>query len=168
MNHDTYTAAMRASLAECVAALQRMDARLLKLTASPKDCELGEIKRARKLLDTDPAQLAPAHEIRTAAAVMLAGCQAGLSFIENRFIADHGQRDIGEAWGALIDAVVAGRSALHPGRRFIARPHDCGQTWEVIDTRHPLAKTHGPRVVMSGFHSADTIKAEDDSNAAAG
>lgn len=75
MNHDTYTAAMRASLAECVAALQRMDGRLLKLTASPKDCEPGEITRARKLLDTDPAQLAPAHEIRTAAAVGAAAQQ---------------------------------------------------------------------------------------------
>jgi hypothetical protein len=101
-----------------------------------------------------------------AALQMLAACQAGLSFIENRFIADHGQRDIGEAWGALMAAVVAGREALHPGRRFIARPHDCGQTWELIDTRHALAQTHGARVVMSGFQSAETIKAEEQRNAA--
>lgn len=118
--------------------------------------------------DIQPAELLAEIDARTeAAAAMLQACQAGLHFIENRFIADHGQRDIGEAWAALVAGVVAGREALHPGRRFIARPHDCGQTWELIDTRHPLAKTHGPRVVMSGFQSAETIKAEEQRNAAA-
>lgn len=42
--------AFRNSLRECVAALERMDARLLRLTDSPKEYELGEIVRARRLL----------------------------------------------------------------------------------------------------------------------
>lgn len=104
---------------------------------------------------------AEAAAIRRGSLATLQACQAALAFIESSFIADHGQRDIGETWAALVEAILAGREALYPGRRFIARPHDCGQTWELIDTRHPLSKTHGPRVVMSGFQSAATITAEE-------
>jgi len=39
-----------ASLRECVARLEGLDDRLLKQTGSVKDCELGEITRARALL----------------------------------------------------------------------------------------------------------------------
>ena len=39
-----------ASLRECVAHLERLDNTLLKLSGSVKDCELGEINRARALL----------------------------------------------------------------------------------------------------------------------
>lgn len=58
MNQDTYTAAMHASLAECVAALERTDARLVRVTGSKCTSQLGEITRARKLLATEPTPAA--------------------------------------------------------------------------------------------------------------
>ncbi len=41
---------LRARLSECVTALERLDARLLSITFSPRECELGEIVRARAAL----------------------------------------------------------------------------------------------------------------------
>lgn len=47
-NHDRLVGALKESLE----AMERMDALLLKLTNSPKDCEKGEIERARQALSS--------------------------------------------------------------------------------------------------------------------
>jgi hypothetical protein len=47
---DAETKELIASLRECVARLERADKTLLELSGSVKDCELGEVTRARALL----------------------------------------------------------------------------------------------------------------------
>mgnify|MGYP000228618382 CR=1 FL=1 len=98
-----------------------------------------------------------------AAVLMLEACQQSLALIEQHFPAAHGRADVGMTWGNLCQAIVTGREAVMSGRRYVARPRQSGESWEVIDTRHAL----GARDVGRFRFSSDAIALEQALNAQA-
>ena len=76
----------------------------------------------------DPA----AVHILAAAPALLAACGKALALIRDHWPIEHGQRDVGEAWGALVAAINAAHPPHAPGASVMLRVRDGGQRPAIV------------------------------------